>query len=305
MKLYSTICVLVLSCLLNSATAFANRGPIAVTANENFTVTLFFPSEIDKVIAPANNFQFVYNTNENLGTLRGRKGTNSNLTVITIDGLIFSFSLIYGEKIENFTYVLSKEQAAGAVAHAKSKEVSTQKPKTISSDKSVSNEKSLKRETSKTETAVVSKNKGGRAHTLYEMDRLEYYRIFCENNYMQEARLKDKNTEIGGIRMGVKSVIEDMNEVYVTLEIENRLVEDYQMQEPQFFVKTKSNTAPLKMQVLYAYNYQKVISATNSASMVFVFKDFSLGSDQQVFVIINSSNKNRKQLVLPLESALF
>src|SRR5680860_1268499 len=113
MQFHSILFSLMASWLLTSGNLKANSGPITVEANENTTVSFFFPSPISKVIEPAAHFSFKREPDGNLATLKAKKGNPSNLTVITEDGDIFSFALSYSETIQNFTFVLSPEQAIG------------------------------------------------------------------------------------------------------------------------------------------------------------------------------------------------
>ncbi len=113
MQLRKSLFFLLVSWLLTAGTLKANSGRIPVEANENTTVSLFFPSPISKVIEPAAHFSFKREPDGNLATLSAKKGNPKNLTVITEDGDIFSFALNYSEIIQNFTFMISPEQAIG------------------------------------------------------------------------------------------------------------------------------------------------------------------------------------------------
>ncbi len=290
---------------------FASNPPITLNTNEHFTVSLFFPSPIERVIAPADHFSFVHEKNGVLGTLRGSKGSASNLTVITSEGLIYSFTVSYSERIENFTYVLSKEQATASMAGTAEREVQDAPKESVTKIEEASKPSVSTPEPQQIGATTANhpqvaepyapKNTIDRkGQTLYSSNRAEYYRIFCENNYLQEARIKDNYTKIGDVQMSVKSVIRDRNEVYVTLLITNDLDAVYAMKEPQFFVMTKGNKETLEIKALYAFNYQKDVGPKSEVSMVYVFKDFSLGSDQQVYATLDAL-KGKRKLVLLLD----
>ena len=114
MKLKSAFLVS-LFLFVSISVAQANNLPINVIANENTTITFFFPAQIQTVIQPAVNYKFEYEPNSTMGTLVARKGAKSNLTVITKGGIIYSFLLQYDQEVDNFTYVLSPEQAIGKI----------------------------------------------------------------------------------------------------------------------------------------------------------------------------------------------
>ena len=208
------------------AVAQANNLPITVAANERITVTLFFPSEIETVIQPAVNYKFEYEQQSTMGTLVGRKGAVSNLTVITKDGNIFSFLLQYEQEVSNFTYVLSEDQAIGTMDPTAMTGTETISSKTeVASpsenqllSKSQVAETKLKEEGEKpnsreitTEESLVGQvpsyledttvadfpsaavseafDSEPLENTLYDTDREGYYHIFCENNYDQENNL--------------------------------------------------------------------------------------------------------------------
>lgn len=236
----------------------ANNAPIALTVNESVTVTLFFPSEIDKVIEPAAHYRFVYEPpHGKMATLEARKGAASNLTVITRDGSIFSFLIHYDNEVNRFAYVLEKNQAIGklegtravAVTTAKKKSVD-RKPETNQKEKVDPTENlNLDQEddfqefdseyvevvdsedvTKNIETVSLESMEG----SLYDADRESYYEIFCENNYLKKSNFKKTSNTINLIGLHLNNVINDQNDRYFVMDIKNDSWSDFKVKSLKF-----------------------------------------------------------------------
>lgn len=86
-----------------------------VYANENQIVAMFFPSPIRQAIVGNDAFSFSYNrTNpQHLGILQATSGQPSNLLVITIDGQIYSYHLLYNKNLSVLTYFIPIADSIG------------------------------------------------------------------------------------------------------------------------------------------------------------------------------------------------
>lgn len=323
-------------CLFASISiANANNLPITITANESVTVTLFFPSEIEKVIEPSVNYKFEYAQHGTMGTLVARRGAKSNLTVITNDGSIFSFSLQYHHEVNNFTYVLSSNQAIGImdprgittsntiIVEPTVKSILTEKP--LKDERPVKEERkklqdgenSLKEKikVSATQPSFVADSDTAqsdlitssesaeelddymRENNLYNTDRAGYYDIFCENNFNQEVRLKKTLKAGTGVELQLNSIAGDNNELYFIFQVTNRLMSRFNAEKLRFYVRTSRKDEPLEMTPIHIFNHQESIEAGRTKKMVYVLKDFRLSKDQKVFVMLDEKDGNRNTIL--------
>lgn len=313
-----------MSCLLSAGLLRANTGPIFVKANENTTISLFFPSPIVKVIEPASHFSFKHEPSANLATLKAKKGNPSNLTVITESGDIFSFALVYSETIQNFTYVISLEQAIGKRGAVKTqrKEVSqaTNNAPEIATDISENtamgtfrSEENQETQLQLTETNVANELEITDAGTFnatsdesfkeqgsfYDMDREGYYEIFCENSYLQRTITKNNMRDNNGVDLRLNHMAVDHDQIYFTLQFRNVSKGDYEIGNVRFYIQTLGNEE-LSMTPLYTYNLGGVIKQSGVNKFVYVFQDFKLGPNQKVYVLMNEE-VGKRNIVLPLD----
>ncbi|MDB4292826.1 conjugative transposon protein TraN [Maribacter sp.] len=317
--------------------AQANNLPIPVAANESITVTLFFPSEIKKVIKPAVNYKFDYEQYGTMGTLVARKGASSNLTVITEDGSIFSFLLQYDQEVANFTYVLSAEQAIGrmeptgstrTISAIEDKEANSlpenepqvssqneQLPQRRVDDKPVNKQEFEEREPTvrmmhsdlQSQNRMASDNSEKEEqealaielaeNNLYDTDREGYYTIFCENNYNQEPRLKKGFKAGDGVELQLNSLMADKNEFYFIFQVTNRLSSQFKAEALKFYVRTAPEDKPLHMTPVHVFKQQETIEAGRTKKMVYVLNNFRLSKDQKVFVVLNEKDGPRNTII--------
>ena len=305
--------------------ASANSGPITVQANENTTVSMFFPSPIAKVIKPASHFSFTHEQAGNLATLKAKKGNPSNLTVITENGDIFSFALNYSETIENFTYVISSTQAIGKRNGTSSrKQEATQAISNVPEMDTATPEDSAMdafstQEYKEIPSEVVKSNVFEEPHTtendsaltelseenfieegsFYDMDREGYYEIFCENSYLQRTITKNNMRENSGVDLRLNHMAVDHDEIYFTLQFRNVSKSNYQVDKVRFYIQSLGNEE-LSMSPLYTYNLGGLIKQSGVNKFVYVFKDFKLGPDQKVYVVMDEK-EGRRNIILALD----
>lgn len=316
-----------------------NALSIALLANEHTTTTIFFPSAISKFIDPSANYKFEYqNDVPSIGLLKGRKGSPSNLTVITDDGYIYSFSLNYSEKIENFNFMLTVDMAVGRIPNRKSPsaervdaievvDTSTE----ISGDNTVissePNDPTQKDSDSDTKTmaqkdddamniqapplqyeepflegndeSVALSNGEG---DLYDLDRDEYYRIYCENNYLQKTVFRRTFRQNKRVVLKLNNILVDREEIYFILQVENNSRKEYQVNGLSFFRKSGVGQLQNIMKPLYTFNLQDKIDPQSINEIVFVFKGFSISNKEEVYVVLDEL-ENDRMVVLPLDNS--
>ncbi len=312
--------------------------PVALLANEHATTVLFFPSAIVKTIDPAAHFNFKFqNDNLSIGLLSGKNGSPSNLTVITHDGYIYSFALQYSEKIETFNFMLSTDMAVGRIPNYTSPSVPNEDKevkldsRTQAIDKN--NSASIDSRTmtsvhtySDTEISALEANnslhfqaslngesepsqeiKFGHQGSnngegdLYDVDREEYYRIFCENNYLQKTIFMRTFRQNKRVVLKLNNILTDHDEIYFVLQVENNSRKEYAVNGLSFFRKSGVGQFQKIMKPIYVFNLQDKIDPQSINEVVFVFKRFTISNKEEIYVVLDERDNDR-MVMLPLDN---
>ncbi len=338
MKLVSVVFYTIITFLLFTVLPIQGQAPIRIATNENVTVTLFFPSNVEKVIPPAVNFKFEYEPNSNMGLLKGRKGNTSNLTVITQDGLIFSFALKYDQDVEVFNYVLQPDQSIGntkVVSRGNDSEApknertpkkestpeketttdATSAPNTaptvnkppavlvqkgpVTDDPVIGDTLVGEDTSSNTNDTYIPKPVGGEGD-MYDVDREEYYRLFCENNYLQKTIFKRSFRQNKKIVLKLNNILVDREDIYFVLQIENNSKKEYAVNGLSFFRESGIGDLQKILTPRYKFNLQQIIDPESINELVYVFKKFRISSKEQIHVVLDEVDDNR-MVRLPLD----
>ncbi|CAM3509843.1 DUF4138 domain-containing protein [Zobellia roscoffensis] len=322
MKLNSIFILLFIA--FSSVVMKANNSPIPVTVNESITVTLFFPSEIKKVIEPAPHYKFSYEPNGKMATLLARKGAASNLTVITKDGSIFSFLLQYNTQVNNFTYMLAEDQAIGKMNGSSVVAVSATNIELNTHDENAADQKPIAQtEPDTSENPFLKENRYTKekevvnlkasnpsveetpeitGSSLYNSDREGYYQIFCENSYKQKTRFKKSSNTINLIGLHLNNIIKDHNDLHFVLEVKNDSWTDYKVKSLKFFIKSPDGNHEIEIEELFIYNLQETIKEHSGNHLVFVCKDFVLGEGQNMYAILEEEGGRERSVMLSLNA---
>lgn len=315
--------LLLLLCLSMTGNLVANPGPIRVKVNENTTISFFFPAQIAKVIEPTAHFNFSYEKDNNLATLQATKGNPSNLTVITDTGNIYSFALSYSENIQHFTYMITTEQAIGTRGGAVPRKteflaqsspgyergdntsddilmetIDSTEDDDIHSDLTEEDVMEIKITDSKILDGERSEDNYVEEASFYDMDREGYYEIFCENTYLQRTITENNMRSNSGVDLRLNHMAIDHNEIYFALQFRNVSKSDYQIRNVRFYIQTLGNEE-LPMTPLYTYKLADYIKQSAVNKFVYVFKDFKLGTNQKVYIVMKEKQGHRN-IVLPL-----
>lgn len=259
--------------------------------------------------------------------MKAQKGSPSNVTVITESGDIFSFSLNYSETVENFTYVISLEQAIGKRGGARpqgreASKATSDSPNAPESHNIISEvtsmgtfpkegnegQRSSMMETntapeieitdSDTFNSELSTDNFEGQGSFYEMDREGYYEIFCENSYLQRTITENNMRENSGVDLRLNHLAVDLGEIYFTLQFRNVSKRDYHIGNVRFYIQTLGKEE-MAMSPLYTYNLGELVKQSAVNKFVYVFQDFKLGPDQKVYVFMEEKD-GRRNIVMPL-----
>ncbi|GLU45130.1 DUF4138 domain-containing protein [Allomuricauda sp. NBRC 101325] len=94
---------------------FGQRELDTIYANEHQAVALFFPSPIRQAVTGDQQFVFSYDRERagHLGLLQGVDGVISNLLVITTDGKVYAYILIYAKSLPQMNYFFDEKASVG------------------------------------------------------------------------------------------------------------------------------------------------------------------------------------------------
>ncbi|OWW24501.1 hypothetical protein B4Q04_14385 [Zobellia sp. OII3] len=307
----------------------ASNLPIPVSVNESITITLFFPSEIKKVVEPAPHYKFEYEPNGKIATLVAKKGATSNLTVITKNGYIYSFLLQYDNEVNSFTYVLTEDQAIGKLNESSVAEVSntngglashdeetvveqTVEEQTVGQAESDTFEEPSSNENNDTDNKVEADLRPNDLtseetpetieSSLYDSDREGYYRIFCENSYLQKSKFKKISNTVNLIGLQLNNIIKDHDDLHFVLEVKNDSWSDYKVKSLRFFIKSLEGNREIQIKDLFIYNLQESIPAHSNNHLVFVCKNFVMGKGQNIYVLLEEDGGRERSVMLGLSS---
>ncbi len=332
MKFFSALFCLLLCSLFSGNGTMLAQTPIAVKANDHVTATFFFPSNIVKVVPPAVNYKFEYEEQTSMGLLKARKGNPSNLTVITEEGNIYSFAVSFAEEISNFTYILEASQAIGKTTPATTIQRPTQndgltvgtlptatKDETVNTTATTAGEIPTATEKEVVEPSVEEPvlqvkqtedsldsdrayNAGMKEEAdLYDEDKQEYYRIFCENNYLQKTIFKRSFRQNKRVVLKLNNILVDREEIYFVLQIENNSNREYKVNGLSFFKKASVGKLQKILTPRYKFNLQEVIDPESINEVVYVFKKFKITSKERIHVVLDEQ-ENGRMVMLPLDN---
>ncbi len=321
--IYLFIGIFLLMCGFTSA-----QSPIAVECNYNVTVTMFFPSKVVRVVPPSVNYKFEYDKDTNIGLLQGRKGNPSNLTVITENGYIYSFALNYSEDVQKFNYILKSEQAIGKTKSEIAVQLETASESDLANKESITNsssknpieQSSKKQNDAPSEAAIVTDvsdplvitesetdsgtvvavEKLNNEEDLYDIDSQEYYRIFCENNYLQKTIFKRSFRQNKRIVLKLNNILVDRDDIYFVLQIENNSKKEYLLDGLSFFRKSVVGQLEKIMMPRYTFNLQETIDPDSINEIVYVFKKFKISNKELIHVVLAEKDSNN-MVILPLD----
>ncbi|WP_298503608.1 DUF4138 domain-containing protein [uncultured Maribacter sp.] len=302
------------------------KEPLVIGANSNTTVTLFFPNSIEKVIPPSVNYKFDFEAGGSIGLLKARKGNTSNLTVITSKGDVYSFLLKYSEKIEKFNYIINPNSSVGKTKLSSNDKETLEQENDVVKQISDSNLEEEQTPTDITFQTVDLKKKKEKSvvqnqnqeeyfkqentkdlpedpvyeSDLYESDKEEYFRVFCENNYLQKSIYKRSFRQSKKILVRLNNILIDRDEMYFMVSLENTSKKEYNVHGLSFFLKDSKNAKAVIKKPIYTFNLQKVIDPESNNEVVYVFKKFALESKQILEIVLDEKEGNR-MVILPLD----
>lgn len=114
-----------------------------------------------------------------------------------------------------------------------------------------------------------------------------YYPRFCAYLMKQKRRTIGVRNRSYGIKLQVKNIIFENNELYFVIEIENKSSLDYDVNFLDFYVETRKKGKKKSLQKLlkssiYTYNMPKKIKEGQTHQLLYVLPKFSLANDKRL-----------------------
>ncbi|MBU2903459.1 conjugative transposon protein TraN [Arenibacter algicola] len=262
--------------LIIMATVKAQNGKVLDTifANEQMTVSLFFPNPIRQGITGSLNYAFSFNREraQFFGLLQATPGENSNLLVVTENGSVYSFLLRYSQKLEKLNYFIDISDRIGHERTGPSM-VPQVKLSLADSDTVPTNDKPL-----------------------------DYPKLCAQllRNPRPFNQIKYKD----GVTIRMTKSIYYLNEVYVVFEIENNSQIDFEIDSLNLYKvngnnKRKSSYQALLLSPIYQFQTPTVVLKDQTVEFISVYPKFTLGARERLLVKLEELNGDR-DLILKL-----
>ena len=262
--------------LIVMATVKAQNGKVLDTiyANEQMTVSLFFPHPIRQGITGSPNYAFSFNREraQYFGLLQATPGENSNLLVVTENGSVYSYLLRYSQKLEKLNYFIDISDRIGHERTGPSM-VPQLKLSLAGSDTVPINDKAL-----------------------------DYPKLCAQ--LLRNPRSFDQIKYRDGVTIRMTKSIYYLNEVYVVFEIENDSQIDFEIDSLNLYKvngnnKRKASYQELLLSPVYQFRTPTVVPKGKQVQFVYVYPKFTMGAHERLLVKLEELNGNRDVMAQP------
>lgn len=251
--------------------ATANAQSDTLYVNDTHVLPLIFPKPISRAVTGHSNYTLGYNqkTPERVGLLQGNQGDDSNLLVVTEDGLAYSYYLVYRKRLEEKHRFVNKSETIGNVLPEKRKDEMAQK-------------------------------KRRRFQTVTLADSLQYRK--ASRYFMERNTTVMKTKRMDGIVLRLRDVSYFGKETYIVLEIENRSDIDFEVDFVQLFrahgnPRKKSSYQKLSLEPIYSYNKPSIVKVGDVERFVYVVPKFTLSGKERLMIELQEKRGRRKLLL--------
>ena len=263
-----------LALLIVMASVEAQNGKVMDTiyANEQMTVSLFFPDPIRQGVTGSSNYAFSFNREraQYFGLLQATPGEESNLLVVTQDGGVYSYLLRYSQKLEKLNYFIDISDSIG---HERTG------PFTLPQK----------------DISLVDSD------TIPTSDEFVDYPKLC-SQLLRNPRPFDQIKYKDGVTVSMTKSIYYRNEVYVVFKIENGSQIDFEINTLNLYKvngnnKRKSSYQELLLTPIYQFKTPTVVLKDQSVQFVCVYPKFTLGAREKLVVKLEERKGNRDFVV--------
>ncbi|MCF8716317.1 DUF4138 domain-containing protein [Joostella atrarenae] len=256
--------ILILLTIILSSPIQAQAVLDTLYANDKKNVSLFFPETIRQGITGASHFVFSYNREEKqyFGLLQAQPGGESNLLVVTDDGMVYSYILKYTKELSKLNYFISRRESIGS-------------------------------------EIPFSEEPKPKQKELDSTDRSEqYFKTFSKYLLKIEPR-KVEREQKSGIKLQLQNLIYHKSEMYLVLEIGNTSGITFETDFLNIYrasgdKKRKASYQRLEMKPIYICNPPTKIWNGQSLRFVYVLPKYVLGDKEKLMVELQELNGGRK-----------
>jgi len=304
-----TLLFLLLGQLIFSQNKEIKLKTLYVSDSQN--LILFFENPIVQGITGHTNYKFAFDVNEqnNYGVIRGRKGSESSLHIITSVGNVYAFKLQYKDKISVFSKFIKTSDAVGNTEeNTIVKSIKKDTITTTSEEKVIEYKNKLEGKKIEEDKEVGEFNSPEKDESdfLYYQDREEFYRKFCSNLSSKSSYLKRFYVENQKVIIFLDEINYNRNELYFKLRVVNNSGIDFTSNFIKFTkvarkASKRASSQSLEIPFIYSYNNFSTIPANSENTAIYVFKKFGINDDKVINVELNEK-KGERNLNLPINS---
>ncbi|MEP6262869.1 MAG: DUF4138 domain-containing protein [Gillisia sp.] len=264
--------------LLSMSSLFAQGKEITlpaldtIYANDQKNVALFFPDPIKQGITGSDRFVFTYNREQrqHLGLLQATPGEESNLLVISNSGSVFSYIVMYSERLDKLNYFICESGSIGT-------EDPTLRQNNVDGVK--------------TGEGILT------PHNIL-LEKEAEYRNFSSYLLRSKQKIKKSLKTKESIALKVKNIVFQGEELYFAMEIENRSPIDYEVNYLNIAVETrqkgkKKSIQKLTKEPFYRFQEPAKILKGKTSRFVYVLPKFAIAEDKVVIIDLKEQNGER------------
>lgn len=254
--------------MINAANSQNGKVMDTIFANEQMTVSLFFPDPIRQGVTGSSNYAFSFNREraQYFGLLQATPGADSNLLVVTHNGGVYSYLLRYSQKLEKLNYFIDNSDSIG---HERTGATTLphQKMSTVDLD------------------------------TIPNSDKTLDYPKLC-TQLLRNPRPFDQIKYKDGVTISITKSIYYANDVYVVFEIENGSQIDFEINTLNLYKvngnkKRKASYQELLLSPIFQFQMPTVVPKGEQVQFVCVYPKFTLGARERLMMKLEELNGNR------------
>ena len=254
--------------MINAANSQNGKVMDTIFANEQMTVSLFFPDPIRQGVTGSSNYAFSFNREraQYFGLLQATPGEDSNLLVVTQNGGVYSYLLRYSQRLEKLNYFIDNSDSIG---HEKTG------PFTLPQK----------------DISLVDSD------TIPTSNEFVDYPKLC-SQLLRNPRPIDQIKYKDGVTISMTKSIYYANDVYVVFEIENGSQIDFEINTLNLYKvngnkKRKASFQELLLPPVYQFKMPQLVPKGQTVQFVCVFPKFTLGARERLFVKLEELNGYR------------
>lgn len=253
---------------ITSGKAQISNAIDTIYANEQMTVSLFFPDPIRQGVTGSSNYAFSFNREkaQYFGLLQATPGEDSNLLVVTENGSIYSYLLRYSQKLEKLNYFVAGSESIG-------------------------NERTGPSMVTQVKLSLADSD------TIPNLDKALDYPKLCAQ-LLRNPRPFDQIKYKDGVTISMTKSIYYLNEVYVVFKIENGSQIDFEINTLNLYKvngnnKRKSSYQELPLPPIFQFQRPKVVPKGKQVQFVCVYPKFTLGARERLMVKLEELHGSR------------